>query len=327
MTNVNEIINLWKEEEPKYKNLGVIVSDFIQKQITDYELLPEIQYRTKDLISIIKKIKKKQEKKHYTFQDLKDKLGFRIICLFQEDMKEIEKFISENFKIINIEHKKDNLDFNTLNYVSDHYDVKINTCIEEFSDKKLLDLEHYIFEIQVRTLNQHAWSNTSHSLSYKQEQELPPILKRKIYRLLSLYELADDEFSSVNKALKENGNDMAFSIFRKLEGKFYKYAKIDFDRETSLNTINTILSFTEEEYKSDLIIKIEKFIKDNESKISSIYSENRNRFFEIIFLTQPEIFLIWYMLDSQPYTIEDNWENHFYTDDLEQIKTLWGSNL
>lgn len=326
MTDFQDIVDLWNEEQPKYKILGKSVCSFIKDKISDYELLPEIQFRTKELLSIIKKVKKKQNQKDYSYHDLKDKLGIRIICAFQEDMGIIDEFLREYFTILDVEYKQENLDFNQLDYVSNHYDVKINLNINEF--KRYPSLADYIFEIQVRTLNQHAWSNTAHTLSYKQEKDLPTNLKRKVYRLLSLYELADDEFSSVNKALKEYKDNHAYNLLRKLEGKFYKYAKIDFDREISLNTLDIVLGYYENEtVASHAINEIDSFILNNEQKIKRIYDENRNRFYEILFLTQPEIFVIWFMLQSNPYTIEDNWANDFEEEDLEQIKTLWGNNL
>jgi putative GTP pyrophosphokinase len=239
----------------------------------------------------------------------------------------IDKFLNENFVIINSEYKQENLDFNKLDYVSNHYDTKINCQIKDFSH--LEDLKEYIFEIQVRTLNQHAWSNTAHSLSYKQEAELPIKLKRKVYRLLSLYELADDEFSSVNEKLKQQfQSPPAYALLRKLEGKSYKYAKFDYDREISLKVINTILNYFETvEEKNILIDNIDGFINDNEQKIKRIYEENRSRYHEILFLTQPEIFIIWYMLQNNTFTIEDNWECDFGSEDIEQIKTLWGNEI
>lgn len=326
MANVQEIVDLWNEEQPKYESLGIIVSAFIKAKITDYELLPEIHHRTKDLLSIIKKVKKKQAQKEYSFHHLNDKLGIRIICSFQEEMEIIDKFLKENFIIKNAEYKQENLNFDKLDYVSNHYDAQIKCSLSEF--KKHTELENYVFEIQVRTLNQHAWSNTAHSLSYKQEKDLPIKLKRKIYRLLSLYELADDEFSSVNKALKEYQDDVAYSLLRKLEGKFYKFAKFDYDREISLSDINIILSYFEtDEERQKLINEIDNFITINEQKIQRVYDDNRNRFYEILFLTQPEIFLIWYMLQNNPFTLDDNWANDFEEEDLEQIKTLWGNDL
>lgn len=326
MTDVQEIVDLWNEEQPKYESLGKSVCSFIKYKITDYELLPEIQFRTKELLSIIKKVKKKQTQKEYSYHHLKDKLGIRIICAFQEEMAVIDEFLRDYFTILDVEYKQENLDFDKLDYVSNHYDAKINLDINEF--KKHSSLANYVFEIQVRTLNQHAWSNTAHSLSYKQEKDLPSNLKRKVYRLLSLYELADDEFSSVNKALKEYRDNHAYTLLRKLEGKFYKYAKIDFDREISLNTLDIVLGYYENEtFVNQVINEIDSFILNNEQKIKRLYDENRNRFYEILFLTQPEIFIIWYMLQNNPFTIQDNWANDFEEEDLEQIKTLWGNNL
>lgn len=326
MTNVQEIVDIWNKEQSSYENLGRIVCDFIKEKITDYELLPEVQFRTKELLSIIKKVKKKQSEKDYTYHHLKDKLGIRIICTFQEDLRIIDDFLQKFFTINAIEYKKEKLDFNKLDYVSNHYDAQINLNIDEF--KEYDKLGDFTFEIQVRTLNQHAWSNTAHSLSYKQEKDLPPFLKRKVYRLLSLYEIADDEFSSVNKALKEYKDKSAYTLLRKLEGKFYKYAKIDFDREISSNTIDILLGYFEDETDLNLLIKdINCFIVKNELKIKRIYDENRNRFYEILFLTQPEIFIIWYMLQNNTFTLEDNWGNDFEPEDLEQIKILWGNDL
>lgn len=326
MINVNEIVELWNGEQSKYEALGLIINDFIREKITDYELFPEIHYRTKDLLSIVKKIKKKQFQKNYTYYHLKDKLGFRIICTFQEEMDIIDRFLKENFKIIDVEYKQENLDFNKLDYISNHYDSFINCSIKEF--KKFKEFENLIFEIQVRTLNQHAWSNTAHSLSYKQETDLPNNLKRRVYRLLSLYELADDEFSIVNKSLKDNKNTIVYSLLSKLEGKFYKFAKFDFDRETSIFYISVLIGyFINEDSKFNLLHNIESFILTNEKKIENIFNQNRSRFYELILLTQPEVFIIWYMLENNYYVLNDKWENDFDIEDLEQIKNLWGNEL
>lgn len=326
MTNVQEIVDLWNDEQAKYEELGKLVNNFIKNKITDYEILPEIHYRTKELLSIIKKVKKKQTQKEYSYHHLNDKLGIRIICTFQEEMNIIDKFLKDNFIIRNVEYKQENLDFNKLDYVSNHYDATINCSVKEF--KKHTELEGFVFEIQVRTLNQHAWSNTTHSLSYKQEADLPVNLKRKVYRLLSLYELADDEFSIVNKALKEHQDNLVYTLLRKIEGKFYKFAKFDYDRVTSLKDINIILNYFEtEEAKRELINNIETFIASNEQKIQRIYDENRGRFYELLLLTQPEIFIVWYMIQNHLFAIEDNWQSDFDADDFEQIKTLWGNEL
>lgn len=52
-------------------------------------------------------------------------------------------------------------------------------------------------EIQVRTIIQHAWSAISHFIQYKQETAVPSHLQRRLYRIASLFELADEEFIGI----------------------------------------------------------------------------------------------------------------------------------
>jgi len=321
---VQEIAAAWGKEEPEYKKLGEVISSFIKSHITELEILPEVSYRTKDLLSIIKKIRKKQREKEYNFSSINDKLGLRIICLFQEDMNTVDSFIKNNFQVKKAEYKQEELNYNKLDYISNHYDLSIDSSHLYFSKHK--QYSDLIFELQVRTLNQHAWSNAAHSLAYKQEADISPVLKRKIYRLLSLYEIADDEFSSVNKTLLNLPDNKVYTIIRKLESKIYKFAQVDYDRDTSLYTIRILLSYFTVDEVDSIISGLDEFIVANEQKIRRIFDENRNRYFEMPILTQPEVFLIWHALEKYFFSIEDNWGNNFEISDLQQLSNLWGLN-
>ena len=35
MTNIQEIVDLWNNEQPKYEYLGKLINDFIKSKITD----------------------------------------------------------------------------------------------------------------------------------------------------------------------------------------------------------------------------------------------------------------------------------------------------
>ena len=323
--NIGEIANKWKNDEPKYKKLGECVYNFLKDKITDIEILPEISHRTKDLISIIKKIKKKQREKEYGYHDLNDKLGIRIICNFTEDTEKVDTFLYDIFDIKKFEKKRDELIFNRLDYISNHYDASIKS--ESYIFKSVKDLSDLIFEVQVRTLNQHAWANCAHSLSYKQEIDLSAKLQRRVYRLLSIYEIADDEFSAVNKILLDNPDNLTYTILRKLEGKIYKYAQADYDRDTSIYNLKILLNYFSKEQQNDFIKNIESFITTNSDKIKNIFFTNKLRYFEFPFLTQPEIFLIWYILEQYPFILEENWDNDFDHSELEQIKIFWGKTI
>lgn len=197
--DIDEISKQWKLDEPQLDILGQQVVSLLKKGLFAVELHPEISYRTKEIQSIIKKIQKKQKEKTYGYNDLRDRLGIRIVCPFLSDLSTIDTFLKKNFKIRKEEKKKEKIDFNKLDYQSNHYDVSVKQELINFDP-------NFIFEIQVRTMNQHAWANSAHILYYKQDIMLPDEMKHKIYRLLSLYELADEEFAKVNEYLNLNNS-------------------------------------------------------------------------------------------------------------------------
>lgn len=317
----DEIKLKWETDNLLYKELGEVVSNHLKNGLPNYELMPEISFRTKELISIIKKIQRKSKDKKYTYDDLKDKLGIRIICPFSSDLEIVDNFINEQFNVDKAEYKKEELAFDKLDYTSNHYDVRINSSKIYIEDASLY--KDLVFEIQVRSINQHAWSNSAHILTYKSEADIPPVLQRKVYRLLSLYEIADDEFTSVNKQLQDLKNNIAYHFIRNLEGKVYKYTKSDFDRDLSIFYFNKLLSEFGADKKEELIDLVKKHAENNDSKLKNLFDENMIRFHKIPVLTQPEIFLIFYMLDNHLSLLESIYVNELDEDELNTLKGIW----
>lgn len=320
---IHEITDNWAKDEPIYQKIGKIFCEDLKRKLFEIEIMADVSYRTKELLSIIKKIKKKQQEKEYSYNSLTDKLGVRIICVFEFELNEVDRLLKEICDIKSVEYKKDILEYDALGYQSNHYDVTVKPQSKKF--RSINQIEGYIFEIQVRTLNQHAWSNAAHQLSYKQDVELPKEMKRRLYRLLSLYELADQEIDLINKFIKSQNSNMPMNgILQNIEGKFYKFAKIDYDREISALYLDGFSRIFDDEQIEEISIHIHSFLTENEKRIENIYRSNSCRFHEVLSLTQPEIFIAWYALDKFEYTLSGNWNNYFDTDELEQIKNLWG---
>ena len=59
------------------------------------------------------------------------------------------------------------------------------------------------FEIQIRTVLQHAWSAISHKLEYKTVNDVPKKMRRQLFRISALLEIGDQEFSSLRQ-ISEN---------------------------------------------------------------------------------------------------------------------------
>ncbi|MDR1285719.1 MAG: hypothetical protein LBJ88_05935 [Campylobacteraceae bacterium] len=315
--DIKDIVEKWSIDKFIYDKMGKIIINIIRQELSNTEIFPEISLRIKDLLSIVKKIKRHKE--NYSYGDLKDKLGIRIICTFESELDIIDSTIKNFFNVERLEYKK--TDYNILDYKSNHYDVYINSELKEF--KEIRQYNSYVFEIQVRTFNQHAWSNASHKLLYKNEKDLPDELKRKLYRLLVLYELADQEIENINSYRR--GENIEFtSLLAKIEGKFYKYAKVDYDKEITTDNMAFLSTIFTKENKENINNGIESFIDMNRNKIEAIFNDNRFRFHEIPLLTQPEIFIMWYALENFENILIDRWNNYFDFYDSEQVQTFWG---
>jgi hypothetical protein len=74
------------------------------------------------------------------------------------------------------------------------------------------DAQGGAFEIQIRTILQHAWAETDHDLGYKSEASIPLEIRRRFSRIASLLEIADAEFSSIRSYL----NDYAQQVSQRL---------------------------------------------------------------------------------------------------------------
>ena len=80
----------------------------------------------------------------------------------------------------------------SFGYLSLHYICSVpqgGDCPEEMYHKR--------FEIQIRTMLQHAWSDINHDLGYKSQFGVPRAVTREFARLAGLLEIADNEFVRV----------------------------------------------------------------------------------------------------------------------------------
>lgn len=253
-------------------------------------------------------------------------MGFRIVSHFKSELRPIQDFLNSCFNIVSYESKAQKLKVDQLGYVSDHYEVKIKTDIPYFASHK--KFEDYIFEIQVRTICQHAWADVEHALAYKQEIELDEITKRKIFRLTSLLEICDDEFDSINTELLGKPEFIIFYIMKKIEGKFYKYGKRRYDRDISFENISKLKDlFGDITGIATEINKINEFVSVNEARVKQIFAERQEELKSNIFLSQPEIFIIWYMLEYKEHGLISIWQKYFDIQELHDLSIWWGKPI
>lgn len=126
--------------------------------------------------------------------ELNDLVGIRIVLLFPEfKEKVIEILLAEFRQIVHYVSPNQHVEkfgYNSVHLILGVKDEWLNTPDwAEHPDKKI--------EIQIRTLSEHIWAETSHSLFYKREENIPKIITRDLYRLSALLEVVDEKMQNI----------------------------------------------------------------------------------------------------------------------------------
>lgn len=164
---------------------------------------PQVVSRLKDRDGSIEKFSRKyqarleQRKTPYEIKDyIRDLIGLRVVCLYADDVPFVTETLKREFQVLDETNKTGRIESTegTFGYKGSHLNLRINA-----SRSSLPEYERFAgiqFEVQIRSTIQDAWSVLDHKLKYK--KSIPISLKRRINRLAALFELADEEFSSIN---------------------------------------------------------------------------------------------------------------------------------
>lgn len=156
-----------------------------------------VEGRTKTIESFDEKIRRPGKSYSDPINELFDLSGIRVIVYYLKDVEKVLEVLSNEFKIIESEtsHMVSEYSPDQFGYISMHIVVKIKPYRAKLSEWNAY--ESYPAEIQIRTVLQHSWAVVSHAMQYKHESDVPKQLRRKLYRLAGLFELADEEFASI----------------------------------------------------------------------------------------------------------------------------------
>jgi ppGpp synthetase/RelA/SpoT-type nucleotidyltranferase len=168
-----------------------------------------LTHRIKTFDSFLGKVRRKDIEN--PILNIHDLLGFRVVCLFLQDIESIKGIIQREFDVFEENNKIDNTDLDVFGYMSLYCKARLRS---ETDNQELSAVKDVPFEIQVRTIAQDAWAAISHYLDYKQEDRLSSKLRRDFYALSGLFYVADTHFTLlkqeqskffIEEALKRGG--------------------------------------------------------------------------------------------------------------------------
>jgi ppGpp synthetase/RelA/SpoT-type nucleotidyltranferase len=160
--------------------------------------------RIKSKTSVRQKLQRTDKKRE--LDDLTDVFGVRIITYIQGEVGEASKLIEREFTVDqrNSSDKRDLLDPDRFGYLSVHYVLQLSP--ERSALPENCAYKDIQFEVQIRSILQHAWAEIEHDTGYKSESEVPDVVRRRFSRLAGLLELADDEFLGIREELARSAN-------------------------------------------------------------------------------------------------------------------------
>jgi ppGpp synthetase/RelA/SpoT-type nucleotidyltranferase len=128
--------------------------------------------------------------------EITDLAGVRIITFLPRTVEEVCRHIEQEFTVLERTDKSaELLDEGRIGYQSIHFLAQMHPNrirLAEYRRHRGLT-----FEIQVRTLLQHAWAEMEHDIQYKSSTVIPASIRRKFIALAGLLEIADREFQSL----------------------------------------------------------------------------------------------------------------------------------
>lgn len=197
-----ELINWIESITPNHNRLSLSVRGIVENLLRTEKIDHlAITSRVKDSKSIINKIKRKT----YTApkSQLTDISGIRIIVFFESDIERVSSIIKNAFEIDrkNSSNKDLSLKSNQTGYRSVHFVCELGNKRIELPEN--FGLEGLKFELQIRTVLQHAWAELAHDRNYKFTGKLPLAAERKLFLYAGMLELADRGLDELSIELDE----------------------------------------------------------------------------------------------------------------------------
>lgn len=195
----DELCDQYIQVLPSLERVRLLVHNKLERLLESHGVRYEkIESRCKGFVSFAEKCSNPNKRYDSPINDVTDLVGFRVIFFDGNDVDSFANVVTKNFEIdwFNSVDKRAAQKLNEFGYQSLHLVCSLRSE-DASTDKELL---RFKFEIQLRTVLQHAWASISHALHYKSSAEVPAELQRRLYRLAGLLELADSEFTQLQQA-------------------------------------------------------------------------------------------------------------------------------
>lgn len=203
---ISQLGNRYHEWVRTHPNAATEFSEAIEDVLDDAGVVYDrVATRVKGWPSLKKKAKKRDADGAPTYpdpwNDIHDLVGARVTVFNSTVIPQAIDILGRSFTVLrSVDKAAETRISGSFGYGSHHLVLQVNDSLEE-----LAEYEGFTFEVQIRTVLQHAWAEFEHDIRYKQGPKPPtPQVDRLFTLAAGLIELADQKFDDI-AALMEVG--------------------------------------------------------------------------------------------------------------------------
>ena len=203
---ISQLGNRYHEWVRTHPNAATEFSEAIEDVLDDAGVVYDrVATRVKGWPSLKKKAKKRDADGAPTYpdpwNDIHDLVGARVTVFNSTVIPQAIDILGRSFTVLrSVDKAAETRISGGFGYGSHHLVLQVNDSLEE-----LAEYEGFTFEVQIRTVLQHAWAEFEHDIRYKQGPKPPtPQVDRLFTLAAGLIELADQKFDDI-AALMEVG--------------------------------------------------------------------------------------------------------------------------
>jgi len=170
----NNYSKIHKCSQEIVKNIDILLKERGIKHIN------QITGRAKSIDRFKLKAEKKTNDGIFKYEkplsEIQDQIGIRVVAFYLSDVEKIAKIIFDNYEHIEAVDKHPE-NYDAFSYVGKHFIIFVPDEVRTWGEDEYMPS---FFELQIKTMFQHAWAESEHDLSYKTKNELSDEDKRLI---------------------------------------------------------------------------------------------------------------------------------------------------
>lgn len=198
---VNDWIRTFGLSRHAYAAAGLALHTAVVARMRDDSLnYHQIQYRIKVDDSLGEKLSRRNPDGGYKYirglEEIDDLIGVRVILFLESDIPSAMEALGSAFQLLDhVDKTAEQKARGEFGYSGQHLILQVP---ERAAPTGCAPWSGYRFEVQFRTILQHAWAEFEHDIRFKGPGPVPPEVNRAFTLASGLIELADREFDTIS---------------------------------------------------------------------------------------------------------------------------------